>query len=68
MRAGLGKKKGKRAIMSENAEEPTSKTVSVMQEIIELERKFYFEKRNVRTDRLRKVKDIIERHTPFEGE
>jgi len=54
--------------MDENAEEPTSKTVSVMHEIIELERKFYFEKRNVKTDRLRKVKDIIERHTPFEGE
>lgn len=35
----------------------------IVREIIELERRYYFEKRNVKTERQRKLRDIIERHT-----
>ncbi|MCY3996212.1 MAG: hypothetical protein OXF07_08730 [Rhodobacter sp.] len=35
----------------------------VIREVIELERSYFFEKRNVKTERLRKLRDIIERHT-----
>ncbi|MBG6162811.1 hypothetical protein IWQ54_002474 [Labrenzia sp. EL_195] len=36
---------------------------SVIKEIIELERSYFFEKRNVKTERQRKLREIIERHT-----
>lgn len=39
----------------------------VIQEIISLERLYYFEKKNVNSERQRKVKEIIERHTANEG-
>lgn len=39
-------------------------TEAVIQELVELERQFYFEKRNVKTERQRKVRELIERHTP----
>lgn len=40
----------------------------VIREIIELERSYFFEKRNVKTERQRKLREIIERHTkPGEG-
>ena len=42
---------------SQNTHEP------VIKEIIELERAYFFEKRNVKTERQRKLRDIIERHT-----
>ncbi len=35
----------------------------IIQEIIALERLYYFEKKNVTSERQRKVKEIIERHT-----
>jgi len=35
----------------------------IIREIIELERSYFFEKRNVKTERQRKLRDIIERHT-----
>ena len=35
----------------------------VIREIIELERNYFFEKRNVKTERQRKLREIIERHT-----
>lgn len=35
----------------------------IIKEVIFLERKFFFEKRNVKTERQRRIKDIIERHT-----
>lgn len=35
----------------------------VIREIIELERSYFFEKRNVKTERQRKLREIIERHT-----
>lgn len=40
-----------------------SKNDPVIREIIELERSYFFEKRNVKTERQRKLRDLIERHT-----
>ena len=40
----------------------------VIREIIGLERSYFFEKRNVKTERQRKLREIIERHTkPGDG-
>jgi hypothetical protein len=36
---------------------------AIIREIVELERNFFFEKRNVKTERQRKLTDLIERHT-----
>ena len=35
----------------------------IIREIIELERNYFFEKRNVKTERRRKLRELIERHT-----
>ena len=35
----------------------------IIKEIIALERSYFFEKRNVKTERQRKLRDIIERNT-----
>lgn len=35
----------------------------IIREIIELERSYFFEKRNVKTERQRKLREILERHT-----
>lgn len=40
----------------------------VIREIIELERSYFFEKRNVKTERQRKLRDLIERHTKAGGD
>jgi len=40
-----------------------TQTDPVIREIIELERTYFFEKRNVKTERRRKLRDLIERHT-----
>lgn len=49
--------------MSENKEIEDTKNDPIIREIIELERSYYFEKRNVKTERQRKLREIIERHT-----
>lgn len=49
--------------MAGDTEIPDSKNDPIIREIIELERRYFFEKRNVNTERRRKVRDIIERHT-----
>jgi len=36
---------------------------AIIKEIIALERSYFFEKKNVRTERQRKLREIIERHT-----
>lgn len=41
-----------------------SRVSAIAQELIELERQYYFEKRNVKTERQRKVRELIERNTP----
>ncbi|WP_171172901.1 hypothetical protein [Ruegeria sp. HKCCA5929] len=45
-----------------NPEESTNND-PIIREIIELERSYFFEKRNVKTERQRKLSEIIERHT-----
>ncbi|MBD3754137.1 MAG: hypothetical protein IE937_00680 [Gammaproteobacteria bacterium] len=49
--------------MTSEAEMPDSKNDPIIREIIELERSYFFEKRNVKTERQRKLREIIERHT-----
>jgi hypothetical protein len=39
----------------------------IIKEIIELERSYFFEKRNVKTERQRKLREVIERHTNTGG-
>ena len=49
--------------MPDNEEIRNMKNDPIVREIIELERNYYFEKRNVKTERQRKLREIIERHT-----
>lgn len=42
---------------------PDEKNDPIIREIIELERSYFFEKRNVKTERQRKLRELIERHT-----
>jgi hypothetical protein len=44
------------------------KTLKIIKEIITLERAYYFERKNVRSERQNKVKDIIERHVSIDQE
>jgi len=38
----------------------------IIREIIAVERQYYFEKKNVTSERQRKIKEVIERHTASE--
>ena len=49
--------------MPENDDILDIKNDPIIREIIELERSYFFEKRNVKTERQRKLREIIERHT-----
>ena len=49
--------------MTNNQDSQQDKNDPIVREIIELERIYFFEMRNVKTERLRKLRDIIERHT-----
>jgi hypothetical protein len=40
----------------------------IIREIIDLERSYFFEKRNVKTERQRKLRELIERHTKAGGD
>lgn len=53
--------------MQEDAE-GSSRYEPIVKEIIELERSYFFEKRNVKTERQRKLREIIERHTNAQGD
>ena len=52
--------------MPENQDISDMKNDPIIREIIELERSYYFEKRNVKTERQRKLRELIERHTKQE--
>ena len=52
--------------MPENEEIRDIENDPIVREIIELERSYYFEKRNVKTERQRKLREMIERHTKLE--
>ena len=49
--------------MTSESVEQDDKNDPIIREIIELERSYFFEKRNVKTERQRKLIAIIERHT-----
>jgi len=49
--------------MTSGEEIQTAENDPVIREIIELERSYFFEKRNVKSERQRKLRDLIERHT-----
>lgn len=49
--------------MPEDLNEVPSENEHIIKEIIGLERNYFFEKRNVKTERQRKLREIIERHT-----
>lgn len=53
--------------MQEDSEDQ-DKHESIIKEIIALERSYFFEKRNVKTERQRKLREIIERRTKTRGE
>lgn len=57
----LGGRKGYWMTTEEEAQD--SKNDPIIREIIELERSYFFERRNVKTERQRKLREIIERHT-----
>ena len=49
--------------MLDNEDIQDMKNDPIVREIIELEREYFFGKRNVNTERRRKLREIIERHT-----
>jgi len=53
--------------MADTENTSDSKHEPIIREIIALERSYFFEKRNVKTERLRKLREIIERHTRAGG-
>lgn len=52
------------ALQSVVSEEKQNK---IVEEVVELQREFYFENKNKETERKRKLRDIIERYTPSQG-
>jgi hypothetical protein len=51
-----------------DGDHPESEYEPVIREIVELERQYFFEKRNVKTERQRKLREIIEKRVrPGEG-
>ncbi len=53
--------------MTETDDGAEKKHAAIIKEIIALERSYFFEKRNVRTERQRKLREVIERHTKAGG-
>ena len=49
--------------MASDQDMQSDKHEPIIREIIELERKYFFEKRNWKAERRRKLCEIIERHT-----
>jgi hypothetical protein len=48
-------------------DQPEMQHEAIIKEILSLERGYFFEKRNVKTERQRKLREIIERHTQARG-
>tara|TARA_R110002110_G_scaffold342710_1_gene552766 strand:+ start:1387 stop:1692 length:306 start_codon:yes stop_codon:yes gene_type:complete len=49
--------------MSDLIETNNDRNEAIIKEIVALEREYYFEKRNVKTERQRKLREVIEHHT-----
>ncbi len=54
-------------MMTDTDDRAKGENEDIIKEIIELERNYFFEKRNVNTDRRRKLRELIERHTTTKG-
>ena len=50
-------------MMTDTDDRAKGENEDIIREIIELERNYFFEKRNVNTERRRKLRELIERHT-----
>lgn len=48
--------------MMDDSEDANPEVQRAVEQLIELERQYYFEKRNVKTERQRKVRELVERH------
>ncbi|MDE2665977.1 MAG: hypothetical protein OXI69_07495 [Acidobacteriota bacterium] len=46
---------------------PKRENEMMLKEIIDLERNYFFEKKNVKTERQRKLRELIERHINAKG-
>ena len=53
--------------MVESEETSHENQEPIIRQIIGLEREYFFGKRHAKTERLRKLRDIIERHTKVGG-
>jgi len=54
--------------MGEPDKEPDDANNRMIEEIIAVQREFYFENKNKDSERRRKLRDIIERATPLKGQ
>ena len=54
-------------MMTDTDDRAKGENEEIIKEIIELERSYFFEKRNVNTERRRKLRELIERHTTTKG-
>lgn len=52
--------------MNDDSADDNPKIYQAVEQLIELERQYYFEKRNVKTERQRKVRELIERRAAAE--
>lgn len=50
-----------------DCDDPLGEHEPIIKEIIALEREYFFEKKNVKTERQRRLREIIERHTNKKG-
>lgn len=55
-------------IMSEAEKDSEAAQNRIIEEIIAVQREFYFENKNKDSERRRKLRDIIERATPLKGQ
>ena len=53
--------------MKESVDRSENEHAAAIKEIVALERNYFFEKRNVKTERQRKLRELIERHTTAGG-
>ena len=53
--------------MTNTDDEPKRKHEAILKEIVDLEKSYFFGKKNVKTERQRKLRELIERHTSKKG-
>ena len=54
-------------MMTNTDDDPKREDEAILKEIIDLERSYFFEKKNDKTERQRKLRELIERHTNAKG-